>query len=150
MRATKTNRGLDHLSYDERLRELGLFSLEIRSLWGDLVAAFQYLKGSYKKAGERLFRRACNDRIRSNRFKLKKVRFRLDIRKKFCTMGVVRHWNRFPREAVDVQGQVGLGFEQPGVVEAVPGYGRRVGTRWSLRSLPTQITSARGAGGCCF
>jgi len=48
---------------------------------------------------------------------------------------VVGHWNRLPREVVDaplpgsVQGQVGWGFEQPGLVEGVPAHSRGVGTR---------------------
>jgi len=62
-------RGLEHLSYDKRLRELGLFSLEKRRLRGDLIAAFQYLKGTYRKDGENIVSRACCNRTRSNGFK---------------------------------------------------------------------------------
>ena len=75
-RATKVIRGLEYLSYEDRLRELGLFSLEKRRLQGELLAAFQYLKGAYRKDGEGLFTKLCSDRTRGDGSKLKEGRFR--------------------------------------------------------------------------
>jgi len=69
---------------------------------GDLTVAFQYLKGAYRKDGENLLSKACCDSIRSNGFKLGEGRFRLDRRKKFFTVRVVKHWNGFPREVVEI------------------------------------------------
>jgi len=63
-------------SYEDRLRELGLLSPEKRRLWGDLLAAFQYLKAAYRKDGEGLFTRGCSETTRGSGSKLKEGRFR--------------------------------------------------------------------------
>ena len=100
-KATRVIRGLEHLPYEDRLRKLRLFSLEKRRLCRDLIAAFYYLKGAYKDAGEGLFISDCSNRTRDNGFKLKQGKFRLDLRKKFFTVRVVRHWNRLAKEVIN-------------------------------------------------
>lgn len=100
-------------------------------------------KGSYRRAGEGCqFTRPCSDRSRGNVFKLKENRCRSDIRKNFITVKVVRQWERLPRKLCPIPsnnlGQVAQNSEQPDLVEGVPAHGTGVGTRWTLRSPPTQ------------
>ncbi|KAK4812593.1 hypothetical protein QYF61_010656 [Mycteria americana] len=77
-RAMKLGKGLEHKADGERLRDLGLFSLERRRLRGDLIALYNCLKGGCREGT-----------------------FRLDIRKFFFTERVIKHWTRLPRAVVE-------------------------------------------------
>jgi len=75
-RAMNMIQGLEYLCYEERLKELGLFSLENRRLKEDLIMAFQYLKGVDKHEGKQLFTWVDRGRTRRNGFKLKEINIR--------------------------------------------------------------------------
>uniref|UniRef100_A0A8C3FZL9 Reverse transcriptase domain-containing protein n=1 Tax=Chrysemys picta bellii TaxID=8478 RepID=A0A8C3FZL9_CHRPI len=79
-RATRMIRGMENLSYERRLEELGLFTLTKRSLRGDMIALFKYIRGINTREGEELFQLSTNVDTRTNGYKLAIGKFRLEIR----------------------------------------------------------------------
>ncbi|CAJ0959506.1 unnamed protein product [Ranitomeya imitator] len=87
------------MSYEERLQDLEIFSLQKGRLRGDLIAVYKYLKGCHIVEGSSLFSFA-QGKTRSNGMKLNGRRHRLDIRRNFLTVRMINEWNRLPREVL--------------------------------------------------
>ena len=83
-------RGLETKPYEERLKELAMFSLEKRRLRGDVIALFKYLKGCLTEEGQNLFSIIPQCRTYNNGLELQEARFRLNIRENFLTVRAVQ------------------------------------------------------------
>ncbi|PKU42973.1 hypothetical protein llap_6734 [Limosa lapponica baueri] len=100
-RAAKMIRGLEHLPYEERLRDLGLFSPEKRRLRGELLNAYKYLKEGCQGDGISIFPVVPSGRTRGNGHKLEYKKFHLNTKRNFFTLRVAEHWDRLPRGVVE-------------------------------------------------
>lgn len=95
-------RGLEHLLYEERLRDLGQFSLEKRRLRGGLNNAYKQLMDESQVYGARLFSVVPGNRTRGSGHKLQHRKFRTKMRKNCFTVGVTERWSGLPGEVVDL------------------------------------------------
>jgi len=105
-------RGLEHLSYKERLRELGLSSLKKRRLRGNLINAYKYLKSGCQEDGARLFSVVPSNGTGDNGHKLKPRKFHLNMKKDFVTLRVT---------ALEEAAMRGCGVSFSGDIQNLPG-----------------------------
>lgn len=100
-RATKLISEFAGLDYEIRVKRAGLITLERRRLRGDLIEVFKLINGFDRIDYRNFFQLVNNSRTRGHRFKLVKVRTRLDIRNKFFSQRVVNTWNQLPAHVVE-------------------------------------------------
>jgi len=110
-RFTKIIRSLEHLSYEERLRGLGLFNLDEKRLREKLINSYKYLKGRSQVYGTRFFSVVPNDRTRRNGNKLEHRKFQINTGKKFFTVS---------DGALEQATQTGCGFSLSGNIQNMP------------------------------
>ena len=101
-RATKLVRGCRNLEYEDRLKVLGLTTLETRRLRGDMLETFKIVSGMEGLDRGLFFKFNSNiNQTRGHNFKLEKPRSRLNIRKFSFGHRVIDEWNSLPQEVVN-------------------------------------------------
>ena len=99
-RATKLIPELRNKSYEERLAELNLFSLETRRLRGQLIEVFKILRG-FDDVDYRSMFQLSEGRTRNHGYKLELKRYRGDICGNFFSYKICSHWNALPPDVVN-------------------------------------------------
>lgn len=99
-RATKLVKGLQHLTYEERLVALDIQSLERRRVRGDLIETYKVLTGKESIESAQFFTPAASTHLRGNVMKLFKSRSKLLLRQNFFSQRVVNQWNRLPQHVI--------------------------------------------------
>ncbi|MEW8547072.1 MAG: reverse transcriptase family protein [Candidatus Thiodiazotropha sp.] len=99
-RATKLVKNISHMSYSERLKILGLPSLEYRRERADVIQVYKILHEIDKIDKEKLFTVARYTSTRGHSLKLYKYRSRLNVRANSFSNRVVEPWNSLPESIV--------------------------------------------------
>jgi hypothetical protein len=99
-RATKMIPELRNKSYEERLKDLDIHSLETRRLSGRLIETYKILNNFVNIDPNSLFIPDPNIRTRSNGCKLRKMRLQTNVSRNFFNHGIVDEWNRLPEAVV--------------------------------------------------
>jgi hypothetical protein len=100
-RATKMIEGLGDVSYEGRLQQTELLSLEKRRVRGDLIQVFKIMKGFCKIDYTKFFHLSTVGITRGHRLKLEKKRSKGEVRKQFFSQRVVNSWNSLPQFVID-------------------------------------------------
>jgi len=101
-RATKLVKGFSKLTYEDRLKKLGIYSLEKRRLHGDLIEAYKILTGKERVDKDKFFTPPLNAHaLCGHTWKLFKPRCKSTIRRSFFSNRVINVWNSLPQHVVD-------------------------------------------------
>ena len=100
IRATRMVHSIRHLNYSDRMRELGLPSLQYRRTRADLIEVFKILNGIDNCDKSQLFHTQPLQRTRGHSQKFFKRQFRLDLRKHFFSQRVIDDWNNLSENVI--------------------------------------------------
>ena len=94
---------LRSLSYENRLHQLGLWSLEVRRNRADVIELFKMVKGLSSTPWSQFVKKAEDTSTRGHTWKLVKKHCRCDTRLYFFSQRVINRWNSLSQEDVDAQ-----------------------------------------------